>query len=249
VVLQPHNDDGIIAIGGTILKLLKNGWKGTYVYYTDGRHGSNTIDPEKLKEIRKEEAKKEREFIGIKEQHDFCIEDGKLSKISKDLKERLVEETAKIIKNADVLFLPNKGEHHPDHRATYEIGKKALEIADGISILEVEYVVWQLPFRKFDPGDFEKIIKVDLSEEEFLKKIKAIRLHESQIKEGFYDEMVICLNRYYALLPPHQKNQKFCEVLGIPKINDKLKLFLDALESYLDITTILHGRESENIKN
>ena len=124
-----------------------------------------------------------------------------------------------------------------------------LGIGNGKSILEVNYAVWQLPFRKFDPGDFEKIIKVNLSEEEFVKKIKAIRIHESQIKEGFYDEMVICLNRYYALLPPHRKNQKFCEILGISKINNKLKEFLNALGNYEDITTISHGRKSENIKN
>jgi LmbE family N-acetylglucosaminyl deacetylase len=57
---QPHNDDCIIAIGGTMQKMAKKAWELTYVYITDGRHGSDVIPPEKLARIRRAEAREER---------------------------------------------------------------------------------------------------------------------------------------------------------------------------------------------
>ncbi len=36
VCFQPHNDDCAIAIGGSIQKMVREGWDLTYVYVTDG---------------------------------------------------------------------------------------------------------------------------------------------------------------------------------------------------------------------
>ncbi len=53
VCFQPHNDDCAIAVGGALQKMVRQGWEVTYVYVTDGRHGSDAVPPEKLVEVRK----------------------------------------------------------------------------------------------------------------------------------------------------------------------------------------------------
>ncbi len=182
-ILNPHNDDGVIAIGGIIIQLLERDWKIGYIQFTDGRHGGE-MDPEELKKIRSREGEEERKFLGIKEFYNFDIEDGKLEEYKDD--KSIIEEVAKIVKNANVVFLPNKAEAHPDHRATYEIGHKALLFAK--KPLEVHYIVWFFPFYSYNPGRYEKILKINMDDQVFEKKLKAIRRHKSQVERGRYDK-------------------------------------------------------------
>ena len=124
-MIQPHDDDGIIAIGGTIIRLLRKGWEGVYVYMTDGRHGSQVIPPSLLKKIREREAQAERKFLGIKESYAFNVEDGNLFSISEKEKKAMTRKLVKILRRVDVIFLPSKADHHIDHRTTYQLAKKS----------------------------------------------------------------------------------------------------------------------------
>jgi len=62
-VLNPHDDDGIISIGGILWKLIDKSWEIGYIQMTDGRHGGN-LPPERIKEMRSTEAEEERKFLG-----------------------------------------------------------------------------------------------------------------------------------------------------------------------------------------
>ena len=57
VVVNPHDDDGAIALGGTLLRLIARGWKIKFLQLTDGRHGSNVMAPEETKRVRAGEAR------------------------------------------------------------------------------------------------------------------------------------------------------------------------------------------------
>lgn len=248
-VLNPHDDDGIIAVGGTLIQLIDNGWKIGYIQLTDGRHGGE-LPPEKIKEMRAREAEEERKFLGIKDFYNFDIEDGKLEKYKDD--SSIIEEVAKKIKKSDIVFIPNRAEGHPDHRATYEIGSKALKLLKpDKKPLEIHYIVWLFPLYNHNPGSFEKILKIDI-DNQMERKLKAIRVHKSQVEWGRYDEMVKHINAYFSLIYSayRKRERNYSEVIGIPEITSKEKfnLFVNSLENFEDVTQIFHGRKSERIK-
>lgn len=247
-ILQPHDDDAIIGMGGTLLKLLNSGWKIQYIYMTDGRHGGN-ISPEEIKRIRDEEAEAERNFLGIKSFHNFDIEDGKLEESFRLNKKDLVEKTAQLIKGNNIVFLPSKGEHHPDHRATYEIGHEAIVLLEA-NPLEVHYPIWAFPLFPYNPGGFEKVLKINLADGQFDKKLQALRLHKCQIEWGRYDKIIGHTNKLWSLMYSAYKklDWNYCEVLGIPKINENYDAFANAVKPFDDVTEIYHGRKEEKIK-
>lgn len=243
-VLNPHDDDGIISTGGTLLQLINNGWEINYIQMTDGRHGGN-LPPETIKKMRAEEGKEERKYLGIKDFYNFDIEDGKLENYEDD--KSIIKEVAKRIKDSDVVFIPNKAEAHPDHRATYKIGREALKLAK--KPLEVHYIVWLFPFYYHNPGKFDKILKIDI-DNQIERKLDGIRKHKSQVEEGRFDKLAKHINEYFSLIySTHRKREKnYSEIIGIPKINEKYNLFVKSLENVEDVTEIFHGRKSEKIK-
>ncbi len=190
-VLNPHDDDGIIAIGGILWQLKDKGWELGYIQMTDGRHGGN-LPPEEIKEMRAREAEKEREYLEVKNYYNFDIEDGKLENYKDD--KDVIEKVAEMIKDSNVVFLPNKADAHPDHRATYEIGHKALELVG--KPLEVHYIVWLFPFYTYEPGTFEKILKVNI-DNQIERKLEGIRKHKSQVERARIDEMAKYLNQFF----------------------------------------------------
>lgn len=250
VVLNPHDDDAIISIGGTLLKLIEKGWKIKYIQMTDGRHGSNKMSPEETKRVRSEEAEKERMFIGIDSFSNFDIEDGTLVKLSESELNELIQKTAEQIKDyePDVIFIPAEFENHPDHFITYEIGHKAVKLLDTEPI-EVRYVVWQIPFLQHNVKSFEKLLLVGIKNQ-FEKKLKGIQLHKSQEEEGRYSKMMEAMNKLLALLYTTYSpiDLQAAEVIALTNINDKFNLFRKDLEEVIDVTDVFLGRTSEKIK-
>lgn len=250
IILNPHDDDGIIGIGGTLIQLLEKGWKIMYIQMTDGRHGSNKIPPDKLKEIRANESKKEREFLGIDKFYNFDIEDGTLEKLSKGEQEKIIKKLVKLTEDykPNIFFLPGKAEGHSDHRATYRFGREAIEKI-GIRPLEIHYVVWLFPFLKQEPGSIEKVLRVPI-DRWFDKKKEAIRLHDSQEKEGRYSQLVEGLNSYFSLIYSTYRERDYdkVEVLAIAKVNKNYETLIKDLKGAKDVTQIFHGRKSEKIQ-
>lgn len=106
IVINPHDDDGIISIGGIIIQLLNNGWKIRYVQLCDGCHGSNIMSPEETKKVRAVEIKKEMKFLGIDSYHTYDIEDGTLSSLNEEQKKNIISDLTKQIRDfgASVIF-------------------------------------------------------------------------------------------------------------------------------------------------
>ncbi|MCD6477766.1 MAG: PIG-L family deacetylase [Candidatus Aenigmarchaeota archaeon] len=250
IFIDPHGDDLIIAVGGTQIQLIDAGWEIKQIQMTDGRHGSNIMDPETTKRVREKESERVREYLGIKDFYNFCVEDGKLNFLDPEKKGEVIEELKNQIEeyDADVVFIPGKAEGHPDHRAAYEIGHETIEMLEN-KPLEVHYVVWLFPFYKQDPGELEKILKANI-DQEFDRKIKAVRMNESQEREGRYSEIVKHIDAYFSLIYSAYRSweKKRSEIIAIPKVNEKYNILIQSLRDVEDVTEIFHGRKSEKIK-
>lgn len=243
LVLEPHDDDLIIGMGGTALKMIKNDWDFRSIQMTDGRHGSNKIEPEKLVEIRREEKREEISHLGI-ECNFLNYEDGKLWNRMQENREKIISEIQKILSQfePDVVFMPAKSESHPDHRATSLLAGRAIYSSD-INPLKVSYVVWQMPFTDGE-NLANKVIMTEIGEV-FDQKLELLRLHKSQVKEGRYDEMVKSFNSYLGLLYSSYGDEiGKCEVLGVQ--NPKKLGRLENIK-FEDVSNMSHGRSTEDI--
>ena len=250
VVLIPHDDDAVISIGGTLLKLIKKGWKIKYIQMTDGRHGSNIMPPKETKKVRAEEAERERKFLGVDSFYNFGIEDGTLINLNKEEKERLIEKIVEEIREYEpaIVFLPSEFEDHPDHLATYRIGHEALKLS-GNDLMEARYVVWHIPFMEHKTKNFEKLLLVGI-DDELKKKLEGIKLHASQEKEGRYSKMTEYMNKFMALLYTTYSpiSIEAAEIIAITNTNNYYNNFIKDLEKVIDVTNIFHGRKTEGIR-
>jgi LmbE family N-acetylglucosaminyl deacetylase len=251
---QPHNDDCAIAVGGVLQRMVRQGWDLTYVYMTDGRHGSDAIPPEKLKEVRKTEAEQERGLLGVKRFFELGVEDGTVEKLSSVQRKWVNEQVESILaeSKADLVLLPSRADMHPDHRATHDL---ILAVVDKVQPrpLVAKYFVWLFPdfYRKTpDPADHVLMVGVD---REMPGKMAAIRAHQSQVSRGGFDSMVQVLNAYlaYAFRGPAIIASRYVEVVGLyqPHLHRRVTSELvKAMEPCADITTTLHGRSSQDIR-
>lgn len=243
LVFEPHDDDLIIGMGGTALKLMHQDWEIKTVQMTDGRHGSDQINPEELVDIRREEKEDELGFLGI-EGVFMDYEDGTLWQLMQNNRDEVVSELKPVLEDfqPDVVFMPSRDEGHPDHRATNLLASRAVH-KSSIEPLKISYLVWDLPFLEGE-NLAEKVIRVGVKDE-YNDKLEALRLHESQVKEGRYDEMIENFNQYLGLLySSYDDRREISEVLGIqnPDKLDKLSNL-----DFEDVTDLSHGRSAENI--
>lgn len=251
---QPHNDDCAIAVGGTLQKMVGQGWELTYVYVTDGRHGSDSVPPEKLAEVRRREAGRERGLLGIKRFFELGVEDGTVDKLNSVRRKWVNEQVESILTDsqADLVLLPGQADMHPDHRATHDIALATVEKVQPRPLI-VKYFVWLFPdfYRKLpDVADQVLMVGVD---REMPGKMAAIRAHQSQVSRGSFDSMVQVLNAYlaYAYRAPAVIGSRYVEVIGLyqPHLHRRVTSeLLRAMEPCADITTMLHGRMSEDIR-
>lgn len=251
---QPHNDDCAIAVGGILQKLAARGWDLAYVYVTDGRHGSDSMPADRLIEVRREEAARERDLLGVKRFFDLGLEDGTVERLSGAQRKWANEQLESVLAEcgADLVLLPIRADMHPDHRGTHDLAVAALE---GVRPrpLVAKYAVWLLPdfYRKeSDPADQAVMAGID---REMPGKMAAIRAHRSQVSRGAFDSVAQVLSAYlaYAFRAPAVIGSRYVEVIGLyrPHLHRRVAgEVLRALEPCCDVTTMLHGRPSQDIR-
>lgn len=251
---QPHNDDCAIAVGGLMQKMAGRGWELTYVYVTDGRHGSDSIPPDRLIEMRRKEAARERSLLGVGRFFELGLEDGSVERLSTVQRRWANEQMESVLaeSRADLVLLPSRADMHPDHRGTHDLAMAVAEKVRPRPLL-VKYCVWLLPdfYRKPpDPADQTVMVGID---REMPGKMAAIRAHQSQVSRGGFDSMVQVLNAYlaYAFRAPAVIGSRYVEVIGLYRTHLHRRVaneVLRALEPCVDVTTMLHGRPSQDIR-
>lgn len=148
LVIAPHQDDEVLACGGTIIKRIREGHQLFIAFMTDGsRAFGKNADPEKIKSIRKQEAFHATKAMGVKREnlHFLDLHDGKLSEEIVEVQKRLLD-MLPIIRPSEV-FLPNHDDSHMDHCAANEAVLFVLKKAKFTGDI-CEYVVWDADIKK-----------------------------------------------------------------------------------------------------
>ncbi len=252
LIFQPHNNNAIIGMGGTILKLKEKGAKISYVYMTDGRHGAELIPEEKIIEYRKQEGQDEREFVGIAGHHQFNLEDGTLSKLDDEQKDKTKQKIREILEteNPDVVFLPSRTNMHEDYKGCHDIVMDVL-LQNKPNVLIGKYSVWLMPdFYEKRKDTPKKVFLIDVTQQTE-KKLQSIKKHISQEREGDFAGIANLISEYYAkIYGTYRKDRTIfrAEVLGFDGTDEDIEKMASLL-SAIDVTKITHGREDAGIKD
>ena len=200
LVICAHDDDDSVAMLGSILHYIDEGYRIVKVIFSRGEKSHPHLKTSVISRRRKQETKKVAEEIGIKKVIHFNLEDTKINeKITEDIKEklRLIIEKYKPEK---IFTLSNK-DTHPDHRA---VNKVVLEIIDSNHYPYPIYTfqVWNI-FSENLP-----ILHIDISDY-FKEKIRAMKLHKSQWL-SIYLQLIPTYLR--AILNGIKYNRKYVEI-------------------------------------
>lgn len=179
LIVAPHPDDETLGCGG-ILALY--GPQCDVLLMTDGRKGGpadGSQTEEQTAAIRKSEFELAMDGFGIHEYKELAIPDSTL-KANKN------KVSGMNLKGYDYIFVPNRSERHPDHRAAYDIIKRLCKRQKAKAQL-LEYEVWS-PI--ISPNRFLDISQV------MEKKTQGLMAYVSQIAELDYEALARGLNTY-----------------------------------------------------
>lgn len=110
--ISPHVDDETIGAGGTLLKHADNKDRIVCLYMADGGGAVSSLDKESLIELRKKEAKKTKDIIGMEKLYFLNIPDGQVI-----VKDEYVKRINNILEEEkpDIIYMPFLLDGHIDH--------------------------------------------------------------------------------------------------------------------------------------
>ena len=197
IVFAPHPDDAEFYAGGTLAKMIAEGFKVVIVVATDSSKGSFEHAGDALAALRRSEALQAAKVLGAEPPIMLGYRDFELDKLpAGQLREQFIHHIRQ--QQPDVVFTEDafaNGEVHHDHRAVAWAASDAINYAT-LPLLHPEHLTQGLDphfvvekyFFSDDLGDANKV--VDISET-FERKIAALTEHKSQIKflvEGILNE-------------------------------------------------------------
>ena len=213
LVFAPHPDDGIIGCGGTIIKHTAQGNNVSIIYLTSGESGSLDYSKTELAKIREKEALKGSQYIGVNDLTFLRNPDGYLE-YNKNTLIPIINLIK--IKKPDIIFIPHKHDAHRDHIKTFELVSEAVTRAKSHCFQECIKNQWEvstiLCYEVWTPLQ-EISYSVDITNV-IDKKIKALKLHKSQINKINYCEAIKGLNRYRGTMI---SNGNYCECFYVLK--------------------------------
>jgi len=117
LAIGAHPDDLELACGGTIAKLVKQGYKVALADLTRGELGTRGT-----KEIRSKEAEDASRILGVVTRRNMSIPDGNV-----DVNKENIQKVITIIREfrPTVLIIPHGVERHPDHAHAHQLCKEA----------------------------------------------------------------------------------------------------------------------------
>jgi LmbE family N-acetylglucosaminyl deacetylase len=141
IIFSPHQDDETLGCGGVIIKKSQNGAKLKVVYMADGSHSHTLLAPEKLKNIRIQEAIGACAVLGV-DKNDIMFMDFEDGLLRKKIDEA-VEKVSRILLDIqpEEVFIPYSRDGHTDHYSTNRIVISALK-KTGQKVTVYEYPIW-----------------------------------------------------------------------------------------------------------
>jgi N-acetylglucosamine malate deacetylase 1 len=140
IVIGAHPDDPD-KVGGSAYKWARLGHNVMMVSLTNGDAGHQSIPAKKLAKIRREEARRAGEVIGVK----YITLDNHDGQLMPTYKNRL--QVIKLIREhrADVVIFPRPYDYHPDHRYTGTL------VLDAAYMVTVPTILPKVPFLEKNP--------------------------------------------------------------------------------------------------
>ena len=201
LVLSPHPDDGEFGCGASIAKFKRDGAKVTYAVFSLCEESlPKGCDINQLKE----ELFRATKELGI-DKKDLISFDFKVRffpRDRQDILEKMVELNKKL--KPDLVFMPSLNDTHQDHLTLAEEGFRAFKKS---SILGYE-APWNN--RAFPTTCF-----IEISEQDLMTKIKAIKCYESQRSKIYASESFI---KSMAVIRGIQIGKEFSETFEVIRI-------------------------------
>jgi len=199
MVFAPHPDDDILGCGGSLAKHAQHGHEIITVYMTSGEAGSLTFSCDELAQLREDEARRAAQLLKVKETIFLCNPDGYLA-YNRD---NLVKIVGLLRTNQpDLIYLPHQLDGNEDHRVTYKLVLEACRRSSGPWFQECGGIPWEvktlLAYEIWTP--LQVVPYAEDITPYIAQKLKALRLHASQLKDIQYDEAIGALNRYRGIM-------------------------------------------------
>lgn len=183
IIIGAHPDDPD-EDAGTAYKWVQLGYDVMMVSLTNGDAGHQSIPAEKLATIRREEARKAGEVIGVK----YITLDNHDGQLMPTYENRL--KVIKLIREqkADIVIFPRPYDYHPDHRYT------GVLVLDAAYMVTVPTILPEVPFLKknpmflftsdgfIHPEPFKADVAIDI-DDVIEKKMDMYHQHTSQMYE------------------------------------------------------------------
>lgn len=171
LVLAPHTDDGELGCGGTIVRLVENGAKVTYVAFSTAEQ---SVPKHLPKDILKVEVKNATNKLNITSDNLIILdyEVRKLNFARQDILEDLIKLRRK--NDFDLVFIPSLKDIHQDHITIAQEGLRAFK---NTTILGYELIWNNL---SFDTNCFVK-----LNQSHIEMKYQALQCYESQKNRAY----------------------------------------------------------------
>ena len=187
LVLAPHPDDEAIGCGGMLIRHAGQGDRVRVVFVTDGAAGDPLgyyagLD---YKGLRRQEAKRAAEALGVEELLFLDYPDGRLVEI-----QGLAEHLRRLVvaDPPSVIYSPSVGEVHPDHWAVAVALEQALRGAQT-SATVYHYEIWAA----IEPTHLIDITAV------WNQKRSAVKQYQSQLRYNDYLHIIGGLNAHRSI--------------------------------------------------
>jgi len=142
VVFAPHYDDEVLGCGGTMIRRVRLGLPTRVVFMTDGSRSHRHLMPgDELARLRRQEAIDANTEIGLRDEDlvHLGYEDGCLREHLESASVRVAEVLSRAA--PDAVFVPYRRDTPADHRATFDVVRRAVSRVSPDSTL-FEYPVW-----------------------------------------------------------------------------------------------------------
>jgi LmbE family N-acetylglucosaminyl deacetylase len=181
VVVAPHPDDEVLAVGGLLAQLARRGSAIRVIAVTDGtasHRGSRDWPVERLERERPRESREALQRLGVDvEPVRLGLPDAGLRGLETLLADRLLT----LFERDDVVFTTWRGDGHPDHEATGHASAFAAA-RRGARLVEVPVWAWHWAA----PGDrrlpWVRARRLDLDAPARRRKQSALRAFASQLE-------------------------------------------------------------------
>lgn len=204
LVLAPHTDDGEFGCGGTIVKLIAQGYRVVYVAFSAAEQ---SVLPQFSRDILRHEVVEATRKLGIKT--DDCLVLDFAVRRFPELRQEILERMVLLNKEyqPDVVFLPSMQDTHQDHLVIAQEGFRAFK--------KTTMFGYEVPWNNLD---FRTTCFYVLDENQLQVKIKALQCYRSQQHRSYVTEEFI---RSLAITRGTQISRRYAEVFEVVRLIDR----------------------------